>query len=366
MAILVTLLIAEVLLRSTHAFGARLSWSDPDPIIAFRYVANRPYWHFAENDHATAGTINAAGWRDRERSLEKPEGTYRVAFLGDSFVVAYQVEADSTFLALTEDTLTARLGHAVEMLNFGRSGTTQTEELLILQSDVMRFAPDLVAVLFNPMNDIGDVSRETTGSLRPFYELTPDGELRLDTSFNTSASYRVRAAINGLKKRSILISLVAERWNLFVRARRLGAQANVGEGLPRHLTLCTSHPDSTYARNYRLNKILIRNMAEYCNRRDASFLLVCGDSVYETEEILRYSAIDATFDPRFFEADLAEYADSIGVEYLGLQTPFAEHARAEGPPLHWGHYSYAGHRVVAKALSEKLLDIILEDAPATD
>lgn len=361
-AIVATLLIVEVALRFTHAFGAHLSWSEPDPTIGYRHTPNRTYWNFKENDHPITGRINSFGWRDRERSLQKPPGAYRVAFLGDSFVVALQVESDSTFLALAEDELTTRLGRPVEIMNFGRSGATQTEEFLMLQSDVMRFSPDLVAVLFVAENDIGDVANSTTGSLRPFYELTPDGELVLDTSFNTSRSYRARAAINDLKQRSVLVSLLVERYNLLARARRVRIDYEVEEGLPRHLTLCTSHPDPAYARNYRLNKILIREMARYCRQRGARFLLVCGDSVYETEDILKHSTVDPTFDPDFFEADLAELADSLGADYLGLQTPFREHVTAGGTPLHWGHYNYAGHRMVARELSNKLAGIISESA----
>jgi len=249
------------------------------------------------------------------------------------------------------------------VLNFGRVGASQTEELLVLKTDVMKFSPDLVAVLFTPHNDIGDVARSTAGPHRPFYELGPDGELRLDTSFNVSRAYRVRAAINGLKQKSALASLVAERYNLFVETRRLRSQTAAERGLPPRLSLCTSHPDPVYSKNYRLNKILIREMANYCQQRGVRFLLVCGDAAYEPEDVLRRSASDTTFDPHFFESDLAQYADTLGVDYLGLQTPFEEHARAGGGPLYWGHYNYAGHRVAARALSDKLAGIISEDAP---
>jgi hypothetical protein len=362
-AILITLLITEVVLRSTHAFGARLSWSEPDASIGFRYTPNRSYWNYAENDHPITGRMNSFGWRDQERSLEKPPGAYRVAFLGDSFVEAFQVESDSTFLALAEDELTSRLDMPVEIMNFGRSGATQTEEFLVLQSDVTRFSPDLVAVLFNPGNDIREVASDTDGPLRPFYELGPDGELLLDTSFSVSRGYRVRAAVNDLKQQSALASFMAERLNRFLTVRRVRTHVAAGDGLPGYLSLGTSHPDPVYSKNYRLNKILIREMASYCQERGVRFLLVCGDSISETKEILMRSAADPSFDPGFFETDLAQYADSLGVEYLGLQTPFREHARAGGASLRWHHYNYAGHRVVARALSSKLARIISEDAP---
>jgi hypothetical protein len=357
------LLVAEVVFRSTHAFGARLSWFEPDPAIGYRFTPGREYWDNMENDHPITGRINSLGWRDRERSLDKPPGAYRVAFLGDSFVEAFQVEADSTFLALAEDALTSRFGTPVEILNFGRSGFTQTEEFLVLQSDVMRFSPDLVAVLFNPMNDITDVARETTAPTRPFYVLSPEGGLVLDTSFNEGRGFRIRSAINGLKQRSALVSLIAERWNRYRLARELAAYEEGKEELPGYLTLCTARPDPVYSRNYRLNKILIREMAGYCAEHGARFLLVCGDTVYMPEDIRRRAAVDSTFDPDFFEKDLAQYADSLGVEYMSLQTPFREHASAGGSSLHWGHYNYAGHRVVARKLREKLDAIVSGPGP---
>jgi hypothetical protein len=362
-AVLATLLIVEAVLRTTHAFGARVSWTEPDPGIGFRSTPGRAYWNWSENDHPVSGRINSHGWRDRERSAEKPRGVYRVAFLGDSFVEAMQVETDSTFLALAEDDLNSRSGRRVEIMNFGRSGATQTEELLILRSDVEEFSPDMVALFFNPGNDIGDVARETTGSLRPFFLLGPDGELRLDTSFNRSRAYRVRALINGLKQRSAVVSLLAERYNLLERGRRLRAAAAREAGFPTYLSLCTSAPDSMYVRNYRLNKILMREMARWSRERGLRFLLVCGSAAYREDEIARFSEMGPDFDPDWFEGDLAGFADSLGIDYLSLQKPFRRYVEERGGSLHWGHYNYAGHRVAGRALSEKLAGILSEDGP---
>jgi len=68
----------------------------------------------------------------------------------------------------------------VELMNFGRSGYTQTEELLVLKNHVAQFFPDMVILFFLPANDIGDVSKETaTGVLRPFFNISQKGELIL-------------------------------------------------------------------------------------------------------------------------------------------------------------------------------------------
>ncbi|MFM1841397.1 MAG: hypothetical protein RLZZ490_128, partial [Cyanobacteriota bacterium] len=42
-------------------------------------------------------SINADGLRDRRYDVDKPENTYRIVVLGDSFSEAIQVNADQTF-----------------------------------------------------------------------------------------------------------------------------------------------------------------------------------------------------------------------------------------------------------------------------
>ena len=101
--------IVETVLRTTHLFGARIAWSEPDEYIAWRFTPKREYWFFKENDHAITGRINSHGWRDRERRVEKRPPSYRVAVIGDSYVEAFQVEEDSTFLSIAERELAKTL-----------------------------------------------------------------------------------------------------------------------------------------------------------------------------------------------------------------------------------------------------------------
>ncbi|MEE9271306.1 MAG: SGNH/GDSL hydrolase family protein [Candidatus Krumholzibacteria bacterium] len=351
------LLALEVLLATTHLFGARKSWSEPDALLGWRFTPNRTYWDARENDHAITGRINSFGWRDRARSLAKPRDTYRIAVIGDSFVEAFQVELDSTFPAIIERQLNERSGQRIEVLNFGRSGMTQTEELLLL-SEVAGYSPDLVVVFFVPVNDVSEVSVETSDTaLRPFYEISPGGELALNTRFTESREYTIKAAVNQLKQHSALVSLVNQRYNLFRRHRRrnhIRAGQESGRGIGGALSLCTSTPDAVYARNYKLNKRLIGEMAGYCRTNGMRFMLVCADWVYKTEDLARYAKIDPTFEAGYFEHDLENYASALGIDYAGLQTPFERAYKARGTPLHWQHWNYDGHRLVAAELAARM------------
>ncbi|HEU4365676.1 MAG TPA: SGNH/GDSL hydrolase family protein [Candidatus Krumholzibacteria bacterium] len=359
LSLVVVVLVTETVLRATHAFNARVAWTEPDPEIGYRFTPGRAYWFFAENDHPVEGRINALGWRDYERARDKPAGCYRVAVLGDSYVEAFQVELDSTFAAIAERRLNATLepgGRTVEFMNFGRSGMTTTEERIVLERDVFRCDPDAVVVLFTFDNDIADVNPATaTAELRPYASLGADGSIRVDTGFARSAAYRTRVRLNPLKQRSALVSLVAERYNVWRRAPARGGHAgSAGATITRALSLCTARPDSTFLENYRVNKALLADMARGCAARGVKLWIMAVPPVRDDASTAALRARDPSFDPGFFDCDLAALAEAAGAGFVPLTGRFAAAARAGGEGLFWGHWNYAGHRVAAGALADAL------------
>lgn len=100
-------------------------------------------------------------------------------------------------------------------------------------------------------------------------------------------------------------------------------------------------------------------MAEYCKEKGIQFMLVTIDTdAYIPEVEKSCKTIDPTFDANFLEDDLKDYATSLNVEYLGLQRLFRQTFENTGVTLHWGHWNYEGHKVVAHALADKLNSII--------
>lgn len=367
----VFLLSLEVILRTTHLFGARLSWVIPDPLLGYRYMPGREFWFFKENDHPITGRINNYGFRDDDWELNKPSGTYRIAVLGDSIVEALQVEADRTFLSLTEHNLNQNHELKVDLMNFGRSGFTQTEELLVLKNDVMQFAPDMVILFFLPSNDIRDVNKKTSADInRPFYNVSESGELQLDTSFADSSSYKISSFLSRLKLHSALINLIRERYNVYKQqenpnALNIPLTKNAIKSSNENgnfLSLCTNKPDTSASENYNLNKLLIKVMSDYSKEHGIRFMLV-------TTNIHSYAYPIQRYNPNFFEDDLGEYSNSLNIEYMGLQRVFREYYITTGNYLDWlegyGHWNYLGHKVVADNLTNKLEEIIYSENKET-
>lgn len=364
----------EAILRTTHVFNAKTPWIKPDPILGFRYIPGSNDWHFFENDHPITGRINRYGWRDKEWLLNKPQHVYRVAVLGDSMVASLDVESDRSFLALTEDQLNkSSQQYTFELMNFGLSNISQAEEYLILKNDIIQFSPDIVLLFFFPGNDLHDMNRETASHVkRPFYNISKDGELLLDTSFTEGRYYVIRHGFNLVKQHSALINLIGERYASYKEYRRNKAVNLSGkhgkEHLPGYLSLCTTNPDPIFTKNYRLNKILIKEMAKYCKDREINFMLVTVNipDIYKPEDEKKYASIDPTFNANFFEDDMQEYAKSLGIEYLGLQKIFRQVYEKTGISLHWSHWNYEGHKVVADILSKKLRTILDKTNVATE
>lgn len=356
-ALAITCVLVEVTLRTTHWFNARVAWTEPDHTIGWRFTPGCEYWYFEENDHAITGRINAMGWRDHERQREKPSGVYRVAVLGDSFLEAFQVELDSTFLSIAERWLNPRRpanvpGRRYELMNFGRSGMTQAEELIVLEQDALPCHPDRVLLLFTPHNDVADIYPATAAEPnRPFFGAAPNDSLVLDTSFCQRRNFRIRERINPLKQRSALVSLIIERYNVWRRTRRAERTGGTPEsGLTHAHRLCTSSPDSVFTSNYSLCKTLIARMARTTLAHGARFELASVPLVYEDEEVRRLREVDPSFDPLFFDRDLAALADSSGFTFIPLTAAFASRARETGHRLHWQHWNYEGHRGAAEVL----------------
>jgi lysophospholipase L1-like esterase len=363
-AFIVAIAILEIFLRFSHFLGVGLSFTQPDSLLGYGLVPNKHYWIKRENDHPIVGKINKYGWRDKDWSIQKPKNTFRIAVLGDSFVEALQVEQEYTFLYLLENTLNKEFSCKVELMNFGRSGFTQSEELLVLKHYVSAFAPDMVLLFFFPGNDITDISKDTTSDrMRPFYTNSNEGELILDTSFSNTTQYKIKCLVNFFKQHSMLVSYFCDIYNRY-KINRLTQNGSL-EGLDATYSLCTSHPSEIYIKNYLLNKALIYDMSRYCKDRTIDFMLVCLDlPTYKIAIEEKYKKLYPSFNSFFFEDDLRAFSSSINIEYTGLQRAFRKAYENNKVAFHFGnddgHYNYKGHRLVAKTLLPKLKSMLYD------
>lgn len=128
----------------------------------------------------TNDRVNKDGWRDRDRSYDNPRKAFRVVVLGDSQTFGFIVPKEKTFTWILQDRLTKE-GLNAEIINISYSGWSTSQQLEALETEGMKFAPDLVIVYFVD-NDIDEnVRHKGSGKFAnrvPFYhEVTADGVL---------------------------------------------------------------------------------------------------------------------------------------------------------------------------------------------
>ncbi|MFQ5513986.1 MAG: SGNH/GDSL hydrolase family protein [Myxococcota bacterium] len=98
--------------------------------------------------------VNRAGFRGPEIALQKPEGTLRIAGLGDSVMFGYGVGEDEVYLGKLVRRIAERYpGVSWEAINSGVPGYNTVMEVETLKVRVLPYRPDLVLLHFNP-NDL--------------------------------------------------------------------------------------------------------------------------------------------------------------------------------------------------------------------
>ncbi len=97
--------------------------------------------------------VNRWGLRDREYTLEKPPGTYRMALVGASYTMGTGVPMEQTYQALLERRLASwdpcPAIDAYEVLNFSVAGYRITQLMELAVERVPRFDPDVVIFVVN-------------------------------------------------------------------------------------------------------------------------------------------------------------------------------------------------------------------------
>jgi hypothetical protein len=102
---------------------------------------------------------NSEGIHDKEHSLEKKEGVFRIMVFGDSFVEAAEVEIEQTSFHVLEEKLNESAPPRIkfEVIGVGMRAWGPAQELVYFRNRGQLYDPDLVLLLWLPANDLSDV-----------------------------------------------------------------------------------------------------------------------------------------------------------------------------------------------------------------
>lgn len=148
-SILLFLIFLEIALRAYQGTKRLFRSSQADPPPPLHIVVDSPVLYALNPEHPE---ISSQGLRDDEVLIPKPEGTFRILFLGDSVIYGEAVSRNKTFPNHLEGLLAKKIGSA-EVINSGVSGYTAYNELQYYLTKGREFKPDMVIVAFS-LNDV--------------------------------------------------------------------------------------------------------------------------------------------------------------------------------------------------------------------
>lgn len=133
--------------------GHQRIFVEHDSLLGWRNSPNRT-GRISTDEYVRDLAYNERSMRGPVRPYEKPEGTYRIVLVGDSFVDGYTEELGDRVGDVLERLLNQDApGRPVEVISLGAGGYSTDQELLWLESEGLRYQPDLVVLLFYA-NDI--------------------------------------------------------------------------------------------------------------------------------------------------------------------------------------------------------------------
>lgn len=278
--------------------------------------------------------VNAHGMRDRARTIERPARAFRVAVLGDGFTEARQVALEETYPALLEKALAARpelSGRAVEVLNFGVSGYSTGQELLLYRHVVAAFKPDVVLLQLSPADDVPQNHAPLGGpGLRPYFRR--DGRrVMLDERFRAGTAHR-RVAQPFYR-----FADAVSDWSYLARAL-----ANLV--LPHGLPVTESpdprafgpSPDEHWREAWVITERMLVGMKEECAAGNAK-LMVLGAT----------TSLAKPLDPLYPETRMAPFLVGNGVPFMPLATVFQRRGGTYHDGVYWNK---EGHALAAELI----------------
>jgi acetyltransferase AlgX (SGNH hydrolase-like protein) len=357
-SVAITLLVFEAGLRfflpqKLYRFPRGLFRNDPDLGFAltpgFRGTLANP-------EYTTQVRINSLGLRGPEVGPKSP-GALRVLGVGDSFVSAFNVVEEDTFLSVAGGTLRSALpGRIVEVINAGAPNYGTWHELRLFRRLAARLMPDAVLLCVYAGNDLED-------NLGPLQTTVKRGVLAERRHNLGILPYPLRS---WLQRNSMAYVFLWNAWN------HVRPWFGKTESDPLHGEKDLVSPEAPpyVEEGYRVSGELLRQFREEAVERGIPSLLVLIPTEFQVypgrfERMVRHQGAD----PSHLDLDLpskrwTDLAKAAGLPVLDLLPIFRAHV--SGPYLYMsldGHLTVEGNRLAGETIAGALLKIVVPPVP---
>lgn len=272
--------------------------------------------------------VNENGLRGPVVAVDKPAGSRRIVFVGDSVTFGYGVADEGELFVSRVGRALAADGAPVEVVNAGVGGYAPWQERLWLEREGLAYAPDLVVVGF-VLNDVTEpLSLVRYGGQGRGWQLARSAQGALDRWGSGSALVTVlrrgRAALR------------------FGRDVQLGAAQQEARDVMR---LALDPSDPVVARGWSIALGDLDGLLDAAEQGGARTLVVVFPYALQLEAPVRLGAPQRL---------LVRHLRQRGTPVLDLLPRFADHPQPETLLLDPSHLSVRGHALAAEAIVQAI------------
>lgn len=299
-------------------YDARYGWS---------HVPNAA-GRFASFGFDTAVTTNSAGFRGRDVALKKDPSKTRVLVLGDSYVWGFGVQDDEVFTSGMQ-----RLCPGLETLNFGVSGYSTDQQLLLFRDKGASYGADVV-VLVVAANDYEDNARSKVYVYYHKPAFVIDGDRLVLTNDPVPQSNVLLRTLAQIGQRSYVLTQMNRSIEALARSAASASDAADSQAGQKAAS-ARPYPRTT---GQAITVWLVRELAAAVRATGSQFVVVFTDGQGgSAKELAR-----AVADPAITYVYLDDVFDPGQFDRLHLPGDF--------------HWNAAGHTLVAETVARALVE----------
>jgi len=319
-----------------------------DAYLGWGYLPNTSEKYYT-SDYYVDYSINSKGFRDKEISIDKPLGEFRIVALGESTVFGEGINYGKRFTEIIQNSL-----DNVEVINMGVWGFGADQSLLLLEKEGFKFKPD--AVILFVIQDFFERCKMYQRSMlciKPRFVLNDnkDDIVLQDINFikdkfsinihpETSAPQLKnipKAPVLSFIERSSLFSLLNSKKKI-LEINKMTADIDrsrlqgIGEQLEKDMKRGFVYKGKDFER---LVFLMIKRYQEECKRNSTDFILVYIDR-----------------NKGYFLKYFANSCRDLGVKYIDLSDVLLK--ASNNYPLRFNidpHYNEFAHRVIGEYVS---------------
>jgi hypothetical protein len=354
------LIVIEVLMIGLDPYLFR-GFYQYDPDLGFRVRS----YHTMKDGSST----NRFGFNDRDYSLQKTPGVFRILIVGDSFNWAGGREGN--YATLLEHMLDEQYGqHKIDVINVGYPMTHTGEQLAMLKKYALQYNPDLVILGFFAGND--------------FFEADPNRKRIIVDDVYVDIDKRGERRFLGypMLAQSRLLLFIKQKYQIYMETR--GAQreaqelaASIGQPVKAgtlteetllrieraKLEFCNvKTPEKQFQKNIDHIFQSIIEMNDLLQSRNIRFAVAIYPGEIQVDPNLfnavseRFKLNKADYNLRSAQDLLGSFLHARGIRYLDLLDQFAAEGQKQKLYLFRDtHWNSAGNRLAADILFKDLV-----------